>query len=286
MIVKLLNPQGYCKGVSNALDKIDKALLDSSLPRPIYLLGEIIHNQYIIDFYKKKGVILLPEGDKTKEEYLDEIETGTIIFQAHGSSPEAFDIATKKKLRIIDATCPYVNLIHKRIIDYHNNGYTIIYIGKKNHAETIASLKQVKNTNLVSTLEDINNLNIKSDKIYVTNQTTLSTIDLKTIFTKIKEKYPKAIIDNKICDATTKRQLAVINQPTTDLCIVVGDKASSNSKRLFELASKKQKAIFVNCLADLKNYEFNNVRSVSITSGASTPFSLVLEIKEFLESLP
>lgn len=286
MKINLLKPQGYCKGVSNALKKLDEALLDKTLPRPIYLLGEIIHNDYVINKYQKQGVILLSEATNSKEEHLKKISSGTIIFQAHGSSPECYQIAKEKNLTIIDATCPYVSLIHNKINTNIKNSASIIYVGKNNHSETNAALKQAPNINLVTSIKDLEKLNLKNENIYVTNQTTLSNLDLEAIFANIKEKYPQAKLDNKICDATTKRQLAVINQEPVDLCIVIGDPKSSNSKRLYELAKKKVNSIFISSVAELKNYDFSTINSVSITSGASTPAELVDEVVNFLLSLP
>ncbi len=286
MKITLINPQGYCKGVKLALDKLSEAITSTTTKRPIYILGEIIHNDFIVNKFIEAGAILLPEGQKTKEEHLEEISCGTVIFQAHGSSQKAYEIARKKGFDIIDATCPYVNLIHKRIIEYGSKGYAIIYVGKKNHSETIASLNQGIKVHLVESPADIESLKLDNPKIYITNQTTLSQLDLENIFEALRNKFPQAIFDNKICDATTKRQKAVLDQDKVDLCIVVGDKKSSNSKRLFELASINNKAIFISSVSEIKDYDFTLVNSVSITSGASTPSLLVDDVVKFLESLP
>ena len=282
MIVKLINPQGYCGGVKNAIKTVNELEKTS---KKVYLLGEIIHNKIIVNYYKNLGYILLSEKDGTKEDLIKDIKDSIIVLQAHGSSPKVYEIAKNNNNIIVDCTCPYVSLIHNKIKEYSNNGFDIIYIGSKKHQETIGSLSQAKNIHLVEKLSDLDNLDIKNEKIYVTNQTTMSMLDIDIIYQNLKEKYPNIILDNKICLATTKRQQAVLDAEDSDLIIVVGDRESSNSNKLYELAKKKTNAIFVEDLKELKLYNLSSYNKVLITSGASTPNETVNEIKAYLESL-
>lgn len=284
MKINLLEPQGYCHGVRLALKKVEETINNPSLPRPIYLLGEIIHNKYVIQKCIDSGLIIIDENNKLEK--LKKIETGTIILQAHGSSPEIYRLIAEKNLTLVDATCPFVKIVHHKIHKALDANQSIIYIGKKNHAESEAAIMQAPNIIFITSLEDIDKLNSSSSPVYVTNQTTLSKYDLELYFQKLQQKFPQATIDNKICDATSKRQEAVKQMPIADLTIVIGDKTSSNSKRLFELAKEKGEAIFIENVMDIKNYNFNNIRTINITSGASTPHALVLEVCDFLESLP
>ena len=280
-MITLIAPQGYCMGVKRAIKLLDEVLA-GNYPQPIYLLGKLIHNDIVMKQYHDKGVIILDESEKEKS--LLEINKGTIVFQAHGTDPKLFTIAKEKGLTVVDATCPFVTLIHNRINAHIKEGYDIIYIGKSKHSESEASLSLASNINFVTCLKDVANLNIANDKIYVTNQTTLSTLDLADIFTAITMKYPQAIIDNKICQATQVRQEAVLNAQY-DLIIVVGDNHSSNTKRLYELASSKTKAIYANSLSDILSFNFSNYHNIGITSGASTPEFLVKQIYDYLQKL-
>lgn len=271
MKILKIEPQGYCGGVKNAIEIATKALNDPNTKRPIYMLGNIIHNKYVVKSLEDLGLITI-NNNKTRYEMLDEIDSGTVIFSAHGVCDKVVLKAQNKGLNIINTTCPNVLLVHNKIKDYLKNGYDVIYIGKENHPETEGVLGINSNIHFIDNIESINNLNIINDKIYVTNQTTLSIYDLEEYFNLIKEKYSNAIIDNKICQATTKRQKALMNLEC-DLLIVVGDKTSSNSKRLQSVCQKYSliKSYLVEDETELDKNWFLNIDTVGITSGASTP---------------
>ena len=287
MIIRKIEPQGYCNGVKRALNIVNDAINNESIKRPIYLLGQIIHNKHVVNDFIEKGVIVIEDKTKTRLELLDQINEGTVIFSAHGVSPSVYEKAKAKGLNIIDATCGYVLVVHKKIEDYLKNGYDVIYIGTKKHPEVEGVLGISDKINFVSSLEDIDNLNIKNDKIYCTNQTTLSIFDIKDIFDKLKTKYPNMKIDDKICDATTVRQLAMKNQEKADLCIVVGDAASSNTKKLYKVSSELAniKTILCEDLNSLDKNELKGIKTINISSGASTPDYIVNEIIEYLKKL-
>ena len=285
MKINKLNPHGFCGGVKRALSLLDEAIISNI--KPIYLLGDIIHNRIIVEKYKSKGIIILNDKSKTRLELLDSINDGTVVFSAHGVSPSVYQKAINKGLNIIDTTCPNVQVIHNQIIKHLNEGYEIIYIGNKQHPECEGVMGISSSIKLISNINDIDFLNITSDKIYVTNQTTLSLYDIEHIYNKIKKLYPTSLIDNKICMATTLRQKAVIEQEKVDLGIIVGDSNSSNTNKLVETTKKSNiKPILVENLEHLKslNLDYSNIRSVSITSGASTPENLVNKIIEYLEN--
>ena len=285
MIIKKIEPQGFCGGVKRAIEITNNISSDSSTKRPIYMLGSLIHNAHIIDEFKSQGIILL-DDKLSKEEMIDMVDDGTIIISAHGISPKLLKKAQDKGLNIVNTTCPYVELIHNKITDAINNNTEVLYIGTKSHPEVCGVLGISDKIHLITNLDDVNNLNIKSDKVYVTNQTTLSIYDIKNYYDLIKQKYPNAIIDNKICNATTIRQEAVYNQEIVDLCIIVGDKKSSNTKKLKEVSENRGiNTILIDSVNDLKNYDFKNIKSVSISSGASTPSYLVDEVIEYIKNI-
>ena len=287
MKINKIEPQGYCKGVIRALKLCDDAIKNEKTPRPIYLLGSIIHNSFVVEDLKNKGVILLEDPKKSKIELLNEVNDGTVIFSAHGVSPDIYLKTKEKGLNIIDATCGYVLMVHNKIKEHLDNGYTCIYIGTKNHPEALGVLGISSSIIFINNIDDIDKLNINNEKIYATNQTTLSKYDLNDIFIKLKNKYPNIIIDDKICNATTIRQEAMINQEDVDLCIVVGDPNSSNTKKLYKV-SKEIRGIDTILCEDLKSLDkskLKGINSISISSGASTPSYIVDEIIEYLKTI-
>lgn len=129
MKVIKIAPRGYCYGVVDAMVIARNAALDKTLPRPIYILGMIVHNKHVTDAFEEEGIITL-DGQNRKE-ILDKVDSGTIIFTAHGVSPEVRRIAKEKGLVTLDATCPDVTKTHDLISEKVKEGYYIIYIGKK-----------------------------------------------------------------------------------------------------------------------------------------------------------
>ena len=285
--VNKIEPQGFCGGVNNAIKILNKVLEDKNTKKPIYLLGNLIHNKFVMEEFEKKGVIILDIKGKTRLELLDLIKTdGTVIFSAHGVSPSVYSKAKTMGLDIVDATCPYVNVVHNKIIDYIKKGYSIIYIGGKGHPECEGVLGIDDNISLVTSKDDVINLNIDNELIYVTNQTTLSIYDIKDIFNEILNKYPNAVIDDKICMATTIRQKAIMEQDIPDLCIIVGDPSSSNTKKLKQVSLLKGiNTIMIESIKDLSNISFDNIKTISISSGASTPSYLVDEIINYIKNI-
>ena len=284
MKVNKIEPQGFCKGVINALNIVNDTL---KIKNRIYLLGEVIHNKNVINELQQKGAITIPTNNRTRLELLDEIDSGTVIFSAHGVSNQVYEKAKAKGHDVIDATCPMVHLVHNNIIKKINDGYDIIYIGTKNHPEVEGVLGISSSIHFISSDSEIDSLIINNDKVYATNQTTLSIYDIENIYDKLKTKYPNILIDNKICNATTIRQEAIKNQPNADLCIIVGDKLSSNTKKLVSVSEKFTNIRTIQCedLNSLDKNELTNVKVVNISSGASTPDYVVNEIIEYLNNL-
>ena len=282
MIVNKIVPQGFCKGVVNAI-RIVKESLEKE--KKVFLLGEVIHNKNVINELTNLNAITIPTNNKTRLELLDEIDNGTVIFSAHGVSPLVYDKANRKGLKIIDATCPMVHLVHNNIKKKIDDNYSVIYIGSKSHPEVEGVLGISSSIIFISSIDDIDNININNDKIYATNQTTLSKYDVSDIYNKLKAKYPKIEIDNKICNATTIRQEAIKNQPKADLCIIVGDKSSSNTKKLVKVSNEFTNIKTIQCedLKSLNNDDLKNVNVVNISSGASTPSYIVDEIIDYLK---
>ncbi|MDE7263573.1 MAG: 4-hydroxy-3-methylbut-2-enyl diphosphate reductase [Anaeroplasmataceae bacterium] len=282
MKINKLSPQSYCSGVKNALQIAYEVLNREA--KPIYLLGSIIHNQKVIADLESKGAILIEEKNTSRSELIKRIPGGTVILSAHGVAPIVYEIAKERGISLIDTTCGNVLLVQKRMKEYLAKGYDCFYIGTKGHPECEGILGISSSIQLIETQEDINKLKPTSNHIYVTNQTTLSIFETEKLYQQIKERFPFANIDNKICKATTLRQQACLEQEPVDLCIVVGDKSSSNTKKLVSASqSKGIKTCLVEDIEEVKIIDFSSIKSVSITSGASTPENLVDEIIEYLK---
>ncbi|MCR5786641.1 MAG: 4-hydroxy-3-methylbut-2-enyl diphosphate reductase [Acholeplasmatales bacterium] len=282
MKVEILNPHGYCAGVKRAIQIALDASNNTLTKRPIYLLGNLIHNKQVTSALTSKGIITIEEKNRTRLQMLDDIESGTVIFSAHGISNKVREKAKSKGLNIIDASCGKVLIIHKKVLEYLEKGYEIIYIGKAHHPECEAILEESDHIHLITKKSDINLLNINCEKIYVTNQTTLSSLETKEIYDTIQAKYPKAYLDNNICNATTLRQNAILNAKGFDLCIVVGDVMSSNSKRLCEIANSNNMAsLLVETSKDLTD-DIKKYNNILLTSGASTPEEVLNDVYNHL----
>ena len=280
-----LTPRGYCHGVLNAMAIVKKVIKTESYPRPIYVLGQIVHNQKITKAFKEYGVISLDQKGKTRLEMLEQVDHGTVIFTAHGISDKVIERAKEKGLTYLNATCRDVLKVHKAVKQKLDEGYQVIYIGHRNHPEPEAILDIDPSILFVENEKDAMLLpNDLGDKVFVTNQTTLSLYDIKSVLSIIETKYPNHIFDNEICNATTVRQQAVLDQEKVDLMLVVGDQKSSNSNKLAEVSkqSKQIPSYLIGGIEDIDLTWLNNISSVSVTSGASTPTKVTEEVIEFL----
>lgn len=284
--IEIITPHGFCGGVSHALKVAKEAIENPNTKKPIYLLGNLIHNKIVTESLTKSGVTTIDIKGKSRYELLDYIESGTVIFSAHGVSDKVREKALSKGLNIIDASCGKVLLIHKRVKDYIKQGYQILYIGKLGHPEAESILEEDSSIKLIQNVNDIPT-NLSNKLIYVTNQTTLSIIETKDIYDKIKELYPNSLLDNNICHATTERQLAVSNLVGIDLCIVVGDKLSSNSRSLVEIAQNKTNvsSVLVETCEDITKELLGPYNHIAITSSASCPEEVFLEIIEKVKEI-
>ncbi|TCT26995.1 4-hydroxy-3-methylbut-2-enyl diphosphate reductase [Melghiribacillus thermohalophilus] len=287
MEVIKIAPRGYCYGVVDAMVIAKNAAKDPNLPRPIYILGMIVHNSHVTEAFKDEGIITL--DGKSRLELLEDINEGTVIFTAHGVSPEVKERARDKGLTVLDATCPDVTKTHDLIREKAKEGYEIIYIGKKGHPEPEGAIGVAPHqVHLVQTEEDVENLTIDQnhDKILVTNQTTMSQWDVYDVMQKVKEIYPQTEMVKEICMATQVRQEAVAEQAKeADLTLVVGDPRSNNSNRLAQVSEEiaGTKAYRIADVTEIKLEWLEGVNKVAVTAGASTPTPITKEVIRFIE---
>lgn len=284
MKVQKLVPRGYCHGVVHAIKTI-KALDTDKLKQPVTFLGMLIHNKLVNEHFKNKGVKILHDPTKTRLELLDMIDTGTVIFTAHGVSKNVIDKAKAKGLDIINTTCSDVEKSFDTISSYLSQDYKVLYIGKKGHPESEAACQIDESVRLIESVDDIVNITESFNKIAVTNQTTMSLYDVYSIYEAAQAKFPNIVLIDDICNATKSRQEAVINQDKDNqLCYVVGDHLSNNTLKLSEISIQKAgiPAKVIESINDIKIADIINLDKVSVTSGASTPTRVTKEVINFL----
>lgn len=285
MEVLKISPRGYCYGVVDAMVLARQAAKNLDLPRPIYILGMIVHNSHVTNSFEDEGIITLDGPNRL--EILSQVESGTVIFTAHGVSPEVRKLARDKGLTTVDATCPDVTKTHVLIKEKAAEGYEIIYIGKKGHPEPEGAVGIApEHVYLIEKEEEIDSLNVKGNKIVITNQTTMSQWDIRHIMNRLIAKYPGAEVHNEICLATQVRQEAVAEQAgQADLVIVVGDPRSNNSNRLAQVSEEiaGTTAYRIADVSELKLEWLEGVEKVAVTSGASTPTPITREVIAYLE---
>lgn len=285
MDVIKISPRGYCYGVVDAMALAMQTAKNLDLPLPIYILGMIVHNAHVTEFFENEGVITLDGPNRL--DILEEIDKGTVIFTAHGVSPEVRRRAREKGLTMVDASCPDVTKTHDLIREKSAEGYQIIYIGKKGHPEPEGAIGVApEHVHLIEKPEEIEKMQVTSDKIIITNQTTMSQWDIKHIMNRLLEQFPHAEIHNEICLATQVRQEAVAEQAKdADLVLVVGDPRSNNSNRLAQVSEEIAgvKAYRIADVGELKREWLEPVRRVAVTSGASTPTPITKEVINYVE---
>ncbi|TCZ73035.1 4-hydroxy-3-methylbut-2-enyl diphosphate reductase [Paenibacillus albiflavus] len=287
MEVIKISPRGYCYGVVDAMAIAMQTARNLNLPRPIYILGMIVHNAHVTEFFENEEGIITLDGPN-RLEILEQVDKGTVIFTAHGVSPEVRVRALEKGLTVVDATCPDVTKTHDLIRDKISNGYEVIYIGKKGHPEPEGAVGVAPDhVHLIEKEEEVEALQLKAERILITNQTTMSQWDIKHTMNKLLERFPQAQIHNEICQATQVRQEAVAEQAKeADLIIVVGDPKSNNSNRLAQVSEEIAgvKAYRVADVTEINPEWLLHVRKVGVTSGASTPTPITKEVITYLEN--
>jgi len=276
----LAKPRGFCAGVERAILMVEKSI--EKFGKPVYVRHEIVHNRFVVDSLREIGAIFV-EG-------LSEIPEGAVvIFSAHGVSKNIYEKAKSLHLKVIDATCPIVKSVHRSAIRYANSGCSIILIGHQGHAEIDGTLGQLPpgRMYLISSAKEVKKLPITGKDVAYLTQTTLSSEETADTISALKKKYP-GILGPKmgnVCYATTNRQGAVRSVcKKVELLLIVGSQNSSNSNRLRELGEEQGiNSLLIDSVEDLNKDMFAGVNSVGISSGASAPEHLVLEIIKWLK---
>ena len=288
MEVIKISPRGYCYGVVDALQIARQVAKDPAHPRPIYILGQIVHNRHAIEELTDLGIMTLDGPDRAS--ILEQVSSGTVIFTAHGVSPLVKSRARERGLHCIDATCPDVMVTHDLVQDLVTKGYYILYIGKKGHPEPEGVLGEVPgHISLVESEADVDALALTPEqerKIAVSTQTTLSQWDTRRVIEYMKRGYPQAEVHIDICKATQTRQEAVVAQAKgADLTVVVGDPRSNNTNRLVQVSEELAgvPAVRIEDLTQLRTEWLKGKKRIAVTAGASTPSQLTREVIRFIE---
>ncbi|MBR2802252.1 MAG: 4-hydroxy-3-methylbut-2-enyl diphosphate reductase [Erysipelotrichaceae bacterium] len=285
MNVRRVVPSGYCKGVVRAI----RIALDArrDFPQePVYVAGMIVHNRYVAEALEQKGIITLDDS-RSKEEWINSLDHGVLIFSAHGIAQYYKDLARSRGLIVIDASCEDVIETQKIITRELMAGKEIFYIGKKGHPEAEAVLSLSEHIHL---LDDPRVLPDVEGEIFVTNQTTMSIFEVAGFSEMIRMKYPDAEFQQEICQATSSRQQALLRLFDCDLLYVVGDPRSNNSNKLAEIAHKAGIPLvrMIEDVSGIQEEDLHDRKNVCVTAGASTPPYLsqqVLDtIKKYAES--
>jgi len=275
----LLKPRGFCAGVVRAIDIVRIAL--EAFGPPIWVRKEIVHNRFVVEELQHKGAIFVddvaevPEGER-------------VIYSAHGVSPEVREKSKRRRLRVIDATCPLVTKVHVEAVKFAKEGYSLVLIGHRDHDEVIGTLGEAPGvTQVVGSPREVASLEVPDPtRVAYLTQTTLSLDETRDIIAALRKKFPKikGPAAQDICYATENRQVAVKHVASdADLLLVVGSDNSSNSKRLVEVArSLGTEAHLIDNDSDIRREWLAGVKTVALTAGASAPEHLVEEVVKYL----
>ena len=273
--VLMAKPRGFCAGVDRAIDTVNLAL--ELYPSPVYVRKQIVHNRSVIETLSQKGAIFVDEMDEVPEGAL-------VIVSAHGVSPEVFQQAQQRNLRVIDATCPLVTKVHLEVKRFAQEGLSIILIGHEGHDEVIGTMGELPGQiQLVSSVEQAEQVQVPDPgKVAVSTQTTLSVDDARAILEVLRRRFPKLATPSSddICYATQNRQASVkLIAQQADLVLVLGSDNSSNSERLREVAEAAgAQAHLIDNVSEIRQEWLDGVEVVGITAGASAPENLVQDV--------
>ena len=277
MEVRLAKTAGFCFGVKRAVDTVYEQVKECQ-GEDIYTYGPIIHNEEVVKDLKSKGVEVI----RTEEE-LRKLTSGVVIIRSHGVPKHIHDILQEQGLRCVDATCPFVKKIHRIVEEESKKGKNIVIIGDANHPE-VQGIKGWSQTevSIIKTEEEAENfVSPSTEDICIVSQTTFNYNKFKYLVEIISKKSYNIYVLNTICNATKERQTeaaSIANE--VDAMIVIGDKHSSNTQKLFEICKSACKdTYYIQTLDELDMNQLKSVKTVGITAGASTPNNIIEEVQ-------
>ena len=279
MRIQVIEPHGFCAGVTNALRKAQSLLgsnsnthqLNNSNTSIVYCLHELVHNELVVNDLKRRGMVFVESLDEVPEE-------ATVLFSAHGVSPAVRAQAAARKLKVVDATCPFVEKVHKAAKEFASRGLKVVVIGNPDHAE----VKGITGEVLDSVVYNPSTRNFSTSQLTlgVVSQTTMNADEVADIVGKLRGGYEVETMA-EVCNATKVRQDAV-KSFDGDALLVLGSVNSSNTRRLCEVA-KCAKVFRAGTLDEVKSIDFSDVSVLGVTSGASTPENFFTDVIEYLQ---
>ncbi len=271
MKIILSKKMGFCFGVKKSVELAKKAIVTSN--GKVYMLGPIINNPQVLEYFLKKGVKVVDSLNKIPEK-------STVITRAHGISPSVLNQTLKKKLSIIDTTCPYVKKVQEIAAYLNKNGYYLVIFGDRIHPEIVSLLDVVDNNAIViDSFSEIKKIS-KRKKIGFISQTTKNIYDFKKLSFALLDKTEELRVFNTICKATTERQRSVLElAKQVDIMIVIGGSKSANTSRLAEICQNQGvKTYHIETKNQIQYEWFHPEDKVGIASGASTPDWVINEV--------
>jgi 4-hydroxy-3-methylbut-2-enyl diphosphate reductase len=280
MKIIVANPRGFCAGVNMAIECVDQVL--RLMGPPIYVYHQIVHNRHVVSDFESRGVKFVDR--------VEQVPVGAVlVYSAHGVAPSVRQAAKERKLVEIDATCPLVTKVHLEVLRFARDGYTVVFVGHRNHDETIGTMGEAPHAMLiVERPQEVEALHVPDpQKVAYVTQTTLSVNEATDIIAALRQRFPliKSPPREDICYATTNRQDAVAQlAPEADLVLVIGSHNSSNSLRLVETAVRAgRSAYLIDDASEIQPQWFEGKQAVLVTAGASAPEHLVRQLLERLQ---
>jgi len=275
--VKLTEEYGFCFGVKRALEIARRSLREG---KKFDSLGPIIHNEYVVDELKKEGVEVIDSIEESKK--------NLVLIRTHGVPPEIYEKAKSLGKELIDCTCPFVSNAQKWAKKFYEEGYVVIVVGKKDHPEVVGIVGHTEGKAIVvSSSHELDVDLIRNKKVGVVAQTTSRLDMVQDVMNRLVEEASEVRFANTRCNTTQKRQEQVEKlSKEVDVMVIVGGKNSSNTRRLYEIASKNcKKAYLVSSPDEISGDWFYNVNSIGVSGGASTPPEMVEEVYEKIKNL-
>ena len=277
MEIILAKSAGFCPGVRRAVDMVYEQTKEKEGIESVYTYGPIIHNDEVVKDLEEKGVKVIHSLDE-----LDHLVKGTVIIRSHGVSRHTCETIEAKGFHIVDATCPFVKRIHNIVEEQGKEGRDIIIIGNPEHPEVqgIQGWCLTPST-VIHTVDEAVSFSQQNDKkLCIISQTTFNYIKFKELVEILCKKGYDINCINSICNATAVRQEeARTIASKADAMIVIGDKNSSNTQKLYEISKKEcENTYYIQTLVDLDLTAFESIRNVGITAGASTPNNIIEEV--------
>ena len=281
MKVILAKSAGFCFGVKRAVDMVYEQIEDAK-ERPIYTYGPIIHNEEVVKELAEKGVRVIAEDEDPHG-----LEPGTVIIRSHGVGRKVKEDLENAGFTIVDATCPFVQKIHRYVAKYAEEGYFVLIVGSESHPEVQGIIGWMPNDSyaVISTPQDLEDLALAGEKICIVSQTTFNYNKFQELVEIIRKKGYDILVLNTICNATEERQSeAAMIARDVDAMIVIGGKHSSNTQKLFEICKKEcQDTYYIQTKEDLDLSVLQSISNVGITAGASTPNKIIEEVQKICQ---